>query len=138
MYTFIVVTLFSKFVSYILIFEFVIVVTKLITMNSINYEHSPDREYPAIELDMTNFVENLSDENICGKAEVRNDGVRTSPKVIDCKTEDCTDLTEISSFRGIKLEQEEKVSKFGKISCILWCEGMHAVEIFNVDNHSLT
>jgi len=107
-------------------------------MNSINYEHSPDREYPAIELDMTNFVENLSDENICGKAEVRNDGVRTSPKVIDCKTEDCTDLTEISSFRGIKLEQEEKVSKFGKISCILSCEGMHAVEIFNVDNHSLT
>ena len=85
-------------------------------MTSINYEHSPDREYPAIELDMINVVEHISNENICEKAEVRNDRVRTSPKVIDCKTEDCTDLTEISSIPEIKLEQEEKVSKFGRIS----------------------
>jgi len=84
-------------------------------MNSFQFKHSPDREYPAIELDMTNFMEHLSDENICGKAEVRDESVRTSPKVIDCKTEDCTDSTEISSVQGIKLKQEEKVSKFGKI-----------------------
>ena len=85
-------------------------------MNSVIYEHSSDRKYPAIELDMTNFMEHLSNENICGKAEVRNDRVRTSPKVINCKTENCTDLTEISSIPEIKLEQEEKVSKFGRIS----------------------
>jgi len=72
-------------------------------------------------------MEHLSDEYICGKAEVENDGVRTSPKVIDYKTEDCTNLTEISSFPEIKLEQEEKVSKFGNIfvfyrvkECMRW------------------
>ena len=108
-------------------------------MNSFQFKHSPDREYPAIELDMTNFMEHLSNENTYGKTEAaENDGVRTSPKVIDCKTEDYTDLTEISSVPGIKLEQEEKVSKFGKISCVLSCEEMHVVEIINVDNHSLT
>ena len=76
---------------------------------------------------MTNFVEHLSDENICGKAEVRDESVRTSPKVIDYKTEDPTDSTEISSVPGIKFKQEEKVSKFGKIfafyhvkECMRW------------------
>ena len=88
-------------------------------MNSVNFEHSPDRKYPAIELDMTNFVEYLSDENIHEKAEVRNDSVRISPKIIECKTEDCADLAEISSVLDIKLEQEEKVSKFRRISCVL-------------------
>ena len=111
---------------------------KLITMNSVNFEHSPGREYPAIKLDMTYFVENLSNENICGKAEVKDDGIGTSPNRIGCKTEDCTDLTKISSVSGIKLEQEERVSKFGKISCVLSCEGVHVVKIINVVNHSLT
>ena len=108
-------------------FYFVILVLKRFVMNSFHFKHSPDREYPAIELDMTNFVEHLSDENICGKAEVRDESVRTSLKVIDCKTEDCMDLTEISSLPRIKVEQEETVSKFGKISCILSCEEMHVV-----------
>ena len=108
-------------------FKFVILGIKLITMNSINYEHSPDHIYPAIELDMTNFVEYLSDENIRGKVQVRNDDVATSSKVIDCKDADCTNLAEIFSVPEIKLEQEEKVSKFGKIfvfyrvkECLRW------------------
>ena len=78
-------------------------------MNSTDLKRSPDPEYPAIILDMTNFMEHLSDEYICGKAEVRDDGVRTNPKIIDCKAEDCTDLGEISSISGIGLEREEKV-----------------------------
>ena len=130
------VTLFSKFVSNILMFKFVILVTKLITMNSVNFEHFPDREYPAIELDMTNFVQHLSDENICGKAEVRNDDIRTSPKIFDCEIEECTDLAEISAIPVLKLQQK-KVSKFDRISCVLFSEEMYVVDIINVDNHSL-
>ena len=107
---------FQNFGKY-LTFYFVILVLKRFIMNSFQLKYSPDREYPAIELDMTNFMEHLSNENTYGKTEAaENDGVRTSPKVIDCKTEDCTDLTEISSIPEIKLEQEEKVSKFGRIS----------------------
>ena len=88
-------------------------------MYSFHFKHSFDREYPGIELDMTNFVEHLSDEKIYGKAEIRNDGVRTSSKIIDCETEECTDLIKISSIPEIKFEQEENVSKFGKISCFI-------------------
>jgi len=81
-------------------------------MNSLHLKRSPDHEYPAIELDMTNFMEHLSDEYICGKAEVRDEDVRTNPKIIDCKIEDYADLEEISSISGVKLEREEKVRKF--------------------------
>jgi len=81
-------------------------------MNSTHLKRSPGREYPAIILDMTNFMEHLSDENICGKAEVRDDGVRTNPKIISSESADCTDLGEISSVSEIKLEREEKVVKF--------------------------
>ena len=81
-------------------------------MNSANFKCSPDREYPAIILDMTNFMENLSDEYICGKAEVRDDGVRTNPKIINSESEYFTDLGEISSISGIELEREEKVDMF--------------------------
>ena len=78
-------------------------------MNSTNFKRCPDREYPAISLDMTNFMEHLSDEYICGKAEVRDDSVRTNPKIINSESENCTDLGEISSVSGIELEREEKV-----------------------------
>jgi len=118
-------------------FYFVILVSKHFIMNSFQFKHSTDQEYPAIELDMTNFMEHLSDENIFGKAEVENDDVRTSPKIIHCNTEDRTNLSEISSFPEIKLEQEEKVNKFDRISCVLSCEGMHVVKIINVDNNSV-
>ena len=71
-------------------------------MNINHLEHSPNK-YPAIQLDMTNFVEHLSHEYICGKAEVRNDDVQTNPKIIDCKTEDCTNLEKFSSLSGVEL-----------------------------------
>ena len=78
-------------------------------MNSTHFKRSPDHEYPAISLDMTNFMEHLSGEYLCGKIEVRDDGVRINSKIIDCKTEDSTNLEELSSFSGIKLQREEKV-----------------------------
>ena len=81
-------------------------------MNSTHLKRSPDREYPAIILDMTNFMEHLSDEYICGKGDVREDGVRTNPKIISSEPEDCPDLGEISSVSGIELEREEKVDMF--------------------------
>ena len=80
-------------------------------MDSSHFEHPSNREYPAIELDMTYFMEHLSDEHICGKLEVKDD-IRTNPNIIDCKTEDYTDLEEILSISRNKLEQEEKVRKF--------------------------
>ena len=87
-------------------------------MNSTYFKRSADPEYPEISLDMTNFMEHLSDEYICGKSEVRDDSVRTNPKIIDCKAEDCADLGIISSVSKIELEGEEKVdildTKFGK------------------------
>ena len=81
-------------------------------MDSLHVERSPDSKYPAIELDMTNFMEHLSDEYICGNAEIKKDSVRTNPKIIDCKTEDPTDSGEIFSVSGLKLEREQKVRKF--------------------------
>ena len=88
-------------------FYFIIVVVIRFVMNSVHITNSPDNEYPAIELDMTNFMKYLSDEYICGKDEVSDDNVRTSPRLIDCKTEDCTDSPEISSIS--EFEQKEKV-----------------------------
>ena len=78
-------------------------------MNSTHLKRSPDHENPAIILDMTNFMEHLSDEYIRGKSEVRDDGVRTNPKIMNSENADCTDLGEISSISEIKLEREEKV-----------------------------
>ena len=92
-------------------FYLAILVTKHFIMNSTYFQYSPGHKYPAIKLDMTNFVEHLSDENINEKVEVRDDGVHTNPIIIDCKTEDCTGLGEISLISGRGLEREEKVRK---------------------------
>ena len=81
-------------------------------MDSTHFKRSPDHEYPAISLDMTNFMEHLSDEYLCGKTEVRDEGVQTNPNTIDCKTEDSTNLEELPSFSGINLQREEKVRTF--------------------------
>ena len=79
-------------------------------MTTVKFEQSPDHEYPKIELDMANFVDNLSKEHTCQQVEVRDDGVGINQKVIDCKIEACTDLGEISSNCGREFKQEEKVS----------------------------
>lgn len=76
-------------------------------MNSVNFEQSPDRECSTIPLDMTNFMQKLSNKSIYRKTEVRNEDVQKYPKVIDCKTEDCTSLCEISS--GMGFEQNKTV-----------------------------
>ena len=55
-------------------FYFAISVTKFFIMNSLHLEHPPKYEYPAIILDMTNFMEHLSDEYVCEKTEADNDG----------------------------------------------------------------
>ena len=81
-------------------------------MDSTHFKRSPDPEYPAVSLDMTNCKEHLSEKYICGKSEVRDDDVGTHSILMDCKTEDCTDLGEISSVSRIKLEREEKVRMF--------------------------
>ena len=81
-------------------------------MNCEHFKHSPKHEYPTIELDVVNFMEHLSDEFICGKTEVRDDGEQMNPKIIDCKTEDYINLEQISSISGNGLEREEKVRKF--------------------------
>ena len=78
-------------------------------MNSHNFECLPDHKYPEIELDMTNFMEHLSDKYIYGKTEINNDSIPTNPSIIACKTED---LGEITSVSGTELEQEEKVRNF--------------------------
>lgn len=75
-------------------------------MNCFHFKGFSDHEYPAVELDMTNFMGHLSEEYISGKANVRDDDVQTNPKIIYCKTEDSTDLRKISSISGIKLERE--------------------------------
>ena len=78
-------------------------------MNPTHFKRSPDHEYAAIELDMTDFVEHLSEEYFSGNAEVKDDGVRTSPELMDCKTEDCTNLRESSSISEECFEGKEKV-----------------------------
>ena len=81
-------------------------------MNSDHFEHSPDPQHPAIELDKVNFVEQVSEEHICGKVDVRDDGVRINQNEIDWKTEDRKDLAQISSISVSGLEQGEMVRKF--------------------------
>ena len=89
-------------------FYLIISVVIRFVMNSVHFTNSPEHEYPAIELDMTNFVEHLSDEYIREKVEVRDDNVRTKIKLVDCKTEDYTDLR-FSSISGAGPERDEKV-----------------------------
>ena len=76
-------------------------------MNSIRFQHSPNYDYPAIELDMTDFLEHLSEEYMCGKVDVRDD-----PKIIECKIEDCTEVGEVSCISTSGLEQKERVRQF--------------------------
>ena len=80
-------------------------------MNSVHFEHSDDRKYPAIELDMTNFIDHLSEEYFCQKVDIRNGGVPANTNIIDCKTENCTDFGDISSENGLKQEREVKIFK---------------------------
>ena len=80
-------------------------------MNPVHFEPSPNHEHPAIVLDMPNFMEHLSDENVCEKAEARDDGIQTNAGIINCKTEDNFDLEEISSVSGVRLKQEGKVKE---------------------------
>lgn len=85
-------------------------------MNSYHFEH-----HAAIEFDMVDFMEDLSNENICGKLDVRDDGVHTKSKIIDCKTEDSTDLGDVSSISVSELDREGKVRKFQyRIFVLLW------------------
>lgn len=81
-------------------------------MNSIHLEHSPNHNYPAIELDMTDFVEHLSEEYLHGKVDLRDDGIQTNPKIIGYKSEDCTNLGGISSISVSGLTLEERVRNF--------------------------
>lgn len=78
-------------------------------MNFIDFEHFSNHEYPAIKLDMINFLEDLSDEYICGEAEVRDDSKCTHPTIIKSKTEEYTNLGETSYISGSGNEREEKV-----------------------------
>ena len=98
-------------------FHLIILVIKLFIMNSTHFKRSSDHEYPAIELDMTNFMEYLSEEYFSGNAEVKNDDAQTNLKITDCKTEDCADLREISSNSGIEF-RDEKVRKFDEVCCV--------------------
>ena len=81
-------------------------------MNSIHFEQYPRCEYPAIELDMTDFIEHLSEEYIGAKVDVRNEDVQTNPKIIDSQTKNCTDLGDISCISKSRLQREEEVRKF--------------------------
>ena len=112
MWAFGIVNVFEKLLLNILRFCILILVIKLFVMNSTHFKRSPDSEYSAVSLHMTSCMEHLSDKYIHGKSEVRDDGVGTNPIIMDCKTEDCTDLGEISSVSRIKLEREEKVCMF--------------------------
>ena len=112
MYSIDVTKLFVTLVLHILLLFFVILVTKLFIMSAVHFEHSLGREHPAIELDMMNFMEHLSDECVLGKVDVYDDGVRTEAKIIDCKTEDCTDSGDISSIPGSEFKRENEVSEY--------------------------
>ena len=81
------------------------------TASGVNLELK-EKEIPiqtAIELDMTNFMEQLSDEYICGKPEVREDNGRTNSNRYDCMTKNSTDLGENATVSGVILELKEKV-----------------------------
>lgn len=85
---------------------------KLFIMCSVPFKRSPHHVYPEIELDMTNFMEQLSDENIYGNGEVIDCSIQANPKVINHENRDSIDMGKITSTSGIKLEQEDMVRKF--------------------------
>ena len=87
-------------------------------MNLDHSKRSPDHEYPAIELDMTNFMEYLSEEYFSGNVEVKDDGVRTNPELMDGKTDNFANLQEISSISKGHFEEKEKVRN----SFMFFCE----------------
>ena len=80
-------------------------------MNSDHFEHIPKCDYPAIELNMMDFMKDLSNEYICKKIDItrRDADVHTNSKIINGKTEDCIDLGEISSISVGRVKQEEGV-----------------------------
>ena len=89
-------------------------------MNSDHFEHpSSNDDYPLIKLDMTDFTVHKSEEYISRKIYVNDDSVQTNPTIIDCKTEDCTDLGEISSVSEGGLKQEEKVRYSLQKVCVI-------------------
>lgn len=82
-------------------------------MNSVHFEHSPDSECPAIELDEKNFMKHLSDEYVCEKVVVRDGYVKSETKIIECKIEDCADFKDMPSISGNKLKQKDEVRILG-------------------------
>lgn len=78
-------------------------------MNSVHMEYSSDRDYPAIELDMADFMEHLSEEYMCGEVDVSNGSMQTNLKIIDYKTEECTDLGDMLSIATSGLAREQQV-----------------------------
>ena len=92
-------------------------------MNSLHLECFPDFEYPSIEFNVTNFMGHLSDEYICRKVEeAEDDTIQISPKEVDCKTEDCTNLGDIVSASEVELEQKEKVKRLDIEFVAFYCE----------------
>ena len=87
------------------LFYYVTVVAAFFIMDLV----SLDRKYPAIELDMTNFMEHLSDEYICGSVDARDDGLRPDTNVIDRKTGDHTNFENTSSISESEFKQEDEV-----------------------------
>ena len=81
-------------------------------MNSDDVEHFPVHNSPAIELDMVDFMKHLSGKYICENVDVKDDGGQINPNTINCKTEYCTDLGDISSNFVGTVKQEEGVRKF--------------------------
>lgn len=65
--------LFAKLVLNTLKFYFIILVSNILLMNSLQFKRFLDHEYPAIEIDITNLMEQLSNEYICEKVEVKDD-----------------------------------------------------------------
>ena len=103
---------------------------KLFIMSSIHFKRSFEREYPEIESDTTNCTEHLSDENICGSVRVRNESVTSNARIIECKTEDCTDFGDVSSISGSKLKQDDKVRICDARFVVLYWVGEKVISVF--------
>lgn len=99
----------AKLMSNTLMYYFVILIIKVVSMNSVHFEHSPNHKYPAIELDMSNFVEQLSDKYTSHKADIKE--VQINPNPIECQTDGYTSVAEISSITKMGFEREEKVKR---------------------------
>ena len=68
---------------------------KSFIMDSGYLKHSPDHEYPAIKLDMTGFLEELSGDYICEKDEVSSVAVEENSEIMNCKIESSAQLESI-------------------------------------------